>query len=238
MKVIVFDLDETIGNFEQLGILWDSLESTPSFHTLTRTDLFHILDLFPKLFRPRFFTLMKWLKQNRVKTAIFTNNQGPPEWVKLLAEYTSYKIGKHRAFNRIVRSWKTDGKIVERCRTSHDKRYQDFLKCTGYPKNTKLCFLDDQYHEGMKHENVYYIYLKPYVFHYNFQEMIDKLVMSTLSKKLLSPEGTRKHARMVLRNKLSMDAKQSRFRARKTRVHDVDAMISHKVEAHIRHFLR
>ena len=55
-----------------------------------------------------------------------------------------------------------NGKLVEPRRTSHDKSYKDLLNCVDLPADSKICFLDDQYHESMKHKNVCYINIKPY----------------------------------------------------------------------------
>lgn len=239
MKVIVFDLDETIGNFEQLGILWDALETKKEFHKLSKQDIFHILDLFPELFRPRFFELMKYLKTHRIKTAIFTNNQGPPEWVQLFADYTSYKIG-HPAFNRIVRIWKLGNKIIEPCRTSNDKRYEDFLKCTGYPPNTQVCFMDDQLHQGMKHPNVYYIHLRPYVYHYSFKEMIRRLLTSGVAHKFVKqfPQLSSKEAMQSIQQDIQKSISKYGFRSSKHHIDRVDTVLSQEIMRHILQFLR
>lgn len=236
MKVVVFDLDETIGNFEQLGILWDAIETNESFHKLSSRDLFHILDLFPKVFRPEFFTILNNLKKNHIQTAIFTNNQGPPEWVSLFAKYTSYKIGRN-AFNRIVRSWKIGNEVIESCRTSHNKKYSDFLKCTGYPENTKLCFLDDQLHDGMKHPNVYYLHIHPYKYHYTFDDMIHKLIRSKYSKKLLPTKESKKKAKEYLRSEIHKSVKRYNFHPTKMSISETDTTLSKEIKKHIYTFL-
>lgn len=239
MKVVVFDLDETIGNFEQLGIIWDALETKKIFQKFTKKDIFEILDLFPEIFRPNFFKIMKMLKTNRVKTAIFTNNQGPPEWVQLFADYTSYKIGQ-LAFNKIVRIWKIGNEVIEPCRTSHDKKYEDFLKCTGYSPSTKICFMDDRLHDGMKHDHVYYIYLRPYVYHYSFEEMIDRIVKSRIAKKLLVqyPQLSQKDARNSIRQDIQKSIVKYNFRTKKKEIDNTDTLISQELVRHIRHFLK
>ena len=43
--VVVFDLDETLGHFEQLSIFWDCLKHYFD-HTLNKQDLFNMFDLF------------------------------------------------------------------------------------------------------------------------------------------------------------------------------------------------
>lgn len=220
VKVVVFDLDETIGNFQQLGILWDIFEEYDI--KSTQTEFYKFLDLFPNLLRPGLIPLLKNLKTQNIKTAIFTNNQAPPSWVNLFAGYLSHKIGQ-LAFNHIVKSWKIDGKIVEKCRTSHAKKYSDFLHCTGYLKGTKLCFIDDQFHKPMNHKNVYYIHVKPYEFHYSFREMLERIQnFENIQYSIPS-----------IMNKVS----QYNFKVKKTKRDKYDYLITQSLKNHIQYFL-
>lgn len=240
MKVIVFDLDETIGNFEQLGIIWDILESETT--KLTKPQTFDILDKFPKLLRPGLISLLSTLKKDyKIQTAIFTNNRAPPKWVYMFSEYLSYKIGT-RAFNKIVKSWKIDGEIIEPCRTSHKKKYSDFLHCTHYPKGTKLCFLDDRYHEYMDHRNVYYIHVKPYVYHYPFSVMIHKLLSSNVGTQLIQQYSkTHKTPKQLSKDELYdtflKETTPYSFRVRKTEIDEHDKLITQELKKHIRYFI-
>jgi hypothetical protein len=222
-KVIVFDFDETIGNFQQIGIIYDILKE----HNikLTQKELYNLLDLFPYLLRPGLIELLQALKLQNIQTAIFTNNQAPPSWVNLFANYLSYNIGE-QAFNHIVKSWKIDGKVVEKCRTSYDKKYTDFLSCTGYPKGTKLCFIDDRYHHSMNNKNVYYIHVKPYHFHYSFHEMIERLRKTKFGLK-------------IEYNKPSIVEEISRynFKIRKTKRDTYDYLITESLKTHIQYFM-
>ena len=54
------------------------------------------------------------------------------------------------------------GKIVELCRTSHDKKHDDLIRCAKIPRYSNM-FLDDQHHPLMENDNVYYINVKPLV---------------------------------------------------------------------------
>jgi dihydrofolate reductase len=50
----------------------------------------------------------------------------------------------------------------------------DFINCTKLPSNSQICFLDDQKHNEMYHENVLYINLNPYSHNINFNIMASK----------------------------------------------------------------
>jgi hypothetical protein len=104
---------------------------------------------------------------------IYTNNQRSKEWVFRIKNYLEYKLNNN-LFDHVISAFKINGRHLELCRTSHDKTFKDFIKCTKLPNNTKVCFIDDQYHSGMKHENVYYIKVKPYVYMLDFNEMITR----------------------------------------------------------------
>ena len=50
MKIVVFDLDETLGYFTEFGIFWDSLSNYINLKggpTLEQSDFNDILDLYP-----------------------------------------------------------------------------------------------------------------------------------------------------------------------------------------------
>ena len=36
---------------------------------------------------------------------------------------------------------------------SHDKTYNDFIKCTKLPTNSEICFLDDTFYPEMANDN-------------------------------------------------------------------------------------
>ena len=52
MKIVVFDLDETLGYFTELGIFWDCLKNYLKIKnvnkTLSQTDFNNVLDLYPE----------------------------------------------------------------------------------------------------------------------------------------------------------------------------------------------
>ena len=172
---IVFDLDELIGQFVEAGMFWDGLQQYFK-NKLTDADFFHMLDMFPHFLRPNIISIFNYLKHQKqshhnIRVYIFTNNQGPKSWAEKIKNYIEAKI-HYSIFDGVIGAYKVRNKIIEPCRTSYDKSYDDFIKCSGLSDTTKVCFLDDQYHPQMKHNNVYYVNVKPYTFNYKFIDMI------------------------------------------------------------------
>ncbi len=176
-KIVVFDLDETLGNFVELGMFCDALEKLQQ-RKLNDNDFFNILDIFSEFLRPNILKILKFLLEKKrkgkcSKIMIYTNNQGPQSWAKKISSYFEYKLG-NLVFDQIIAAFKVKGKIVEICRTSHDKSVDDLLNCTKIPPSTQICFLDDQYHPLMEHNNVFYINVKPYIYNIKFKEMAER----------------------------------------------------------------
>lgn len=171
LKIVVFDLDETIGYFTEISIFWEALEQFHG-HNLLNDKFFEMLDIFPEVFRPDILKILNILhrKKSCSKIYIYTNNQGPKSWVTLLSEYMNLKLG-YKIFDYIIAAYKIRGKQIEPNRTSHEKSVTDLIKCTNIPANTEICFIDDLYHPLMDKENVYYINIKPYRVSVPFEEM-------------------------------------------------------------------
>jgi|TARA_Y100000591_G_scaffold262513_1_gene235482 hypothetical protein len=184
---IVFDMDETLGEFIEAGMFWDGMKEFLKTG-LTDEHFFKMLDLYPEFLRPGIYTILNYLKKlklkhKNLKVYLFTNNQGPPSWPQLIVKYFEWKLS-YSLFTKIVGPYKIGNQVFEKCRTSHDKQYEEFLQCTDLPDSTQLCFVDDQEHYGMDHENVFYIKIKPY--HYSLQSniMIERFVSSYLASEL------------------------------------------------------
>ena len=165
-KVVVFDLDETLGYFTQLGVLFDTIELYTN--TDVKFDVFSkLFDLYEEIFRVNIFSILNYLKRikskNNIKIIMYTNNQAEKNWCLNIVKYIEARLSC-KLFDHIIHAYKIGHKRVEQCRTSHDKKYNDLIKCAKLPENTKVCFIDDQYHKHMKHKNVYYINIKPYTY--------------------------------------------------------------------------
>lgn len=187
---VVFDLDETLGHFVQLGIFWDTINA---YHNKNLSDehFFFILNLFNQFLRPKILKILKYLKDKKIentcdKVMIYTNNQGPKEWTNLIKSYFHYKLN-YPLFDQVIGAFKIHGKIIEPNRTSHDKSVKDLIRCTKLPEDTQFCFLDDQYHPKMNNDNVVYINIKPYVYTLPFEEMANIYYDSFYNNKKNAP---------------------------------------------------
>jgi hypothetical protein len=195
MKIVVFDLDETLGYFTQYGIFWDSLTNyikIKNKNVLTQEEFNIILDLFPEFLRPNIINILHYLK-NRKKSnccnrmMIYTNNNGPREWARHIISYFEDKIN-FKLVDQIIAAFKVNGKRVEICRTSQNKSHKDLIKCTKIPIDAEICFMDDSFYPEMEHNNIYYINIKPYYHDLKFEDMIDKFKESSIGKKLIGNE--------------------------------------------------
>jgi len=176
IKVVVFDLDATLGSFGQLYIFWKLTKIFLNNENLNEIYLFKLMDNFPLFFRPNLIKLLNNLKNKKIKkicdyVMIYTNNNGQDEWANTIKKYLHYKL-KFNLFDKVIRAFEIKGKRVEICRTSSNKSYRDFISCTQLPENTQVCFLDDVYHSEMKNKNVDYIKLEPYSHKVHFNELI------------------------------------------------------------------
>ena len=196
MKIVVFDLDETLGYFTELGIFWDCLkhylnqESKPNPN---QSDFNDVLDLFPEFLRPNIINILTYLKKRKEsrcchKMMIYTNNTGPPEWAHHIISYFESKI-KYKLIDQLIAAFKINGKQVEICRTTHNKTHNDLIRCTKIPASAEICFLDDTFYHEMANENIYYINIKPYYYDLKFNEMIHKFMNSDCGKKMIINNG-------------------------------------------------
>lgn len=184
MKAIVFDIDETIGSFIQLYILWKIINKyfkKYDIHTtfINTQILFNlILDNFPLYLRPNILNVFEYIlheknKNNINKVFIYTNNQISKEWINYIAKYIEYKL-HDKIFDKIIYAYKIKNHIVEYNRTSNEKIYQDLIKI-GNLQNYKICFIDDLIHNKMIHSNVYYIHIPPYSYFYSLKTIVETL---------------------------------------------------------------
>lgn len=176
-KIVVFDLDETLGCFVELGMFCDALSSYLK-HQLSDNEFNEVLDIFPEFLRPNIINILKYLMSQRNngkcrKIMIYTNNQGPREWCERISKYFDIKTGG-KIFDKIIAAFKVKGEIIEIGRTSHNKSVSDLIRCANLPENTEICFLDDQYHRLMEEEKVFYINVKPYIFNMPYNEMASR----------------------------------------------------------------
>ena len=236
-KVVVCDLDETLGYFIEFGIFWDSLKEYVNKNNIDcniNQDLFNkILDLFPEFLRPNIINILQYLKKKKLtnkcsKIMIYTNNQAPKFWAQNIIKYFENKVD-YKIFDQIISAFKIKGQVVELCRTTHLKTHNDFIKCTKMPPNTEICFLDDVFYPDMKNEKIYYINLKPYIYDIELDKMIERFLKSNIciinDKKLCREE--------ILKN----SEKYNYIYREKTNIeYNIDKIISKKILNHLNTF--
>lgn len=208
--IVVFDLDQTIGYFTQFAIFMEGIESYIK-RKLKRDEFYKLFDLYPKIFRPKMMDLFKYLekmkKSNKwLKIMIYTNNNGPKSWTHNIKNYIEKKLN-FKLFDKVITAWKVNGKMYEKCRSSHNKSYKDLKNCARFIKNDdKIYFLDDQPHPFMKHKNITYDHLKGYKYDILFEKMCDAFTESKLSNIL--PKNNSKIALKKNQKKKDLKKKQ------------------------------
>lgn len=248
-KIVVFDLDETLGYFSQFGIFWNTLKryihSKPLLSEKVKIDqtLFNkTLDLYPEYLRPNIINILAYLKKQKMKNhcsqlMIYTNNQGPNEWASYLQEYFETKLGGYKLFNQLIRAFKVGNERVEICRTSHNKSHEDLIRCTKIPETTQICFLDDVFHPEMENPNVYYINVKPYIHDLPISEIISRFIknISNINEHFINVYPIEK-IQQTLTSYISQ-YKDDVIRLPKS-VQNVDKIISKRILDHLHTFFR
>lgn len=191
-KIVVFDLDETLGYFTEFGIFCDCLNNYFKNDSYSNTNFNELLDLYPNFLRPRILNILQYLKGKKkenkcYKVMIYTNNQGDRSWAMNIKKYFDTKV-KYELFDKIIAAFKVRGQPVELGRTSHDKTMDDFIRCTKLPENIEVCFIDDIHHSGMEEDNVYYINVKPYKHQLRIETMMTEFMKSRLGNKIKNRE--------------------------------------------------
>ena len=196
-RIVLFDMDETLGIFSDFGAFMDIL-NTKLQRVNTSLSIYEhfneLLDLYPELLRPKILDIMNFLaRMKRVgkcaNVMIYTNNTGPISWSNHIKDYFNAKAG-YPVFDKVIGAFKRpNGELVEVGRRSHDKTYDDFVRCSEMVGTFEVFFIDDCVHPGMHAENVYVINVKPYKRKISLREFMERFKRSELFKRLqLNPD--------------------------------------------------
>jgi hypothetical protein len=204
---VVFDMDKCIGYFTQIALYQDIIEELS--RPLLVKEYYELFDMFPIIFRPGIFNVFRYLakmkKKRKLEIIIYTNNNGPPSWATNIRKYIEHKI-KHKLFDRTIKGWKYNNKIVEEKRRGYEKSWEDLLDCTRLNKNDKVVFFDDRdEHNRMRHKNVDYQKVNPYRVDILHEDFVNKFVKSKLNKRL-----------KINREELIRECNRSRYNPRDT----------------------
>jgi hypothetical protein len=236
-RIVVFDLDETLGYYSEFGMFWDALNDfikKENVNISIDQQLFDkLLDLFPEFSRPNIINILNYLKQKKKenhchKLLIYTNNQGPDEWAKQIISYFESKLN-YKLFDQIIKAYKINGKQIELYRTSDMKKHSDLISCSKIPETTEICFLDDVYHPGMVNDKIYYINIKPYINDIPFDTMISRF----LNSKIIAFENEN-----LLRTHLLNFLKKFKYTYKKKtkESYSIDVILSKKILQHLHIF--
>lgn len=190
-KVFVFDLDETIGSFSELYILFKSIQYIQSLTNVilydsTETLLFQLLDEFPEFFRYGISVLFQYLNEKKkiyphLSIYIYTNNNCIPlSWASTIVKYIENRWNLPNLFNNVIRCFKIGDTIIEYNRTTSQKTYSDLIRCIRLPQNTELCFIDNTMFPKMTHRHVYYLRPKAYFHYINRTDIINRFISSAI----------------------------------------------------------
>ena len=169
-RVVVFDLDETLGHFHLIRLIWESIHEFIRYNNIpymmNQADFNDLFDIFPQMLRPEVLSIIRFLKEEKDRgtcsgVMVYTNNKYPKEWVYLIIRYIEYKV-EHKIFDNIVLAFKMNGRVQQLGRTSSDKKTSDFVACCKLPQNIEICYFDDSEYSGMVSQNVYYLKVRAY----------------------------------------------------------------------------
>ena len=165
-KIIVFDLDNTIGFFEQFIYILNCL-STPDI------SYNYLFDLFPECFRPNIFEIFAYLlqqkKNDKIKGILLYSNNNNEHFVKKVIEYIHYKLND-TLFDCIITKEHPYRKVKI-------KHIDDLIECSNgiITFLSKICFIDDKQHPDMITEQVFYIRCENYTYYLSKNEIYKRV---------------------------------------------------------------
>lgn len=239
-KIIVFDMDETLGSFADLYIIWKGIHQVcPDCQ-----HFYELLDLYPEFLRYGILTILEYLYDCKLKKLchkmfIYTNNQCSTKWVHLISDYLEQKVkegqskpsSKKKLFDKIICAFKINNKTIEECRSSHQKKIDDFLKCSLIADNADICFIDDVEYPFMKSSKVYYICPRSYTHHLKTFEIIKRVILANwlpLYNQILSSEEYWVNWFLIHRRRIVRKGNGDIY---------LDLQVSQKIMCHLRDFL-
>lgn len=203
-KYFVFDLDETIGSFSDLYLLCKILNIVQK--DLNRS-LFpdaiqvvdQLLDIFPEFLRPGIIDILYYIYIKKHASVcdgvfIYTNNQCIPEtWTQHIINYIEKKGNMKNLVNNIVLTFKINERIIEPKRTTQNKVYREFIKCSYLPNKSSICFIDNASFKKMKRDCVYYIQPPSYFHTLAMNDIIRRFLTSDLGLRFTHLTGSSKN---------------------------------------------
>jgi len=207
-KVVVFDVDETLGNFTQFSIFGHVLEEYFNKPDIIYRYFNDLVDLYPEIIRPNMVRILDYIRKKKNagvcnKVMIYTNNAGPDKWVGHIRGYFEHKLRAAASassssttngglaivpplFDHTIGGFKPNHDTTTRLsssypqRTTNQKTVKEFIRCGRLPADIEICFLDDLEHPKMVDERVYYIKLQAYHSYIPFELFVVRFLNSAL----------------------------------------------------------
>lgn len=220
-KVIVFDLDHTIGDFFVIGMIWNFMEKINL--KLNQLDFNNVCSLFPETLRYNIVSILKYIClrksiNNTIKILLYSNNKKGIKWIKLIVCYLQQKIN-YTIFYKVIEN--------------NNKSYKDLLIKSGISRRAKILFIDDYYHSSMETDKVIYLNVKPYNYYILNNILINSFVNSRFfydkiphNNKLKTIHLFKKYVELNNKNK-----------EKKNQEKKIDIIVSKTMLSHIRIFL-
>ena len=194
-KHFIFDVDETLGSFSDMYCLWKGIQfisfKNNSKAIFDQTTFNKIMNMYPEFLRYGITTILEYLyhkkqKKQCGKVFVYTNNQCEPPWIEHILSYFETQFNMKDLFEKPICAFKINNKTMDTRRTSHEKSYGDFLKCTLLSKSAELCFIDDSFFPKMQTDQVFYIQPKPYYHSLDTNEIIHRFISSNINNEEFS----------------------------------------------------
>ena len=211
-KVVVFDVDETLGNFSQFSIFCHVIDTYFNQDDISYRYFNDLVDLYPEMIRPNMVRILDYIRKKKNtgvcrKVIIYTNNMGPDKWVTHIRRYFEHKLRLllqasasastpadttaiiPPLFDHLIGGFKPNAERSEATsntmlRTTNEKTMNDLIYCARLPANIEVCFLDDVFHKKMTDDRVYYIKLQPYYTHIPFETFVVRFLNSRLFREV------------------------------------------------------
>ena len=243
-RVVVFDLDETLGHFHLIRLIWESIHEFINYNNIpymmNQNDFNHLFDIFPEMLRPEIISILCFLKEKKSLGVcsgimIYTNNKYPQEWVYLIIRYIEYKVG-HTLFDNIVLAFKLNGRIQQIGRTTNEKKLEDFVACCRLPETVEICYFDNSEYNGMLAENVYYLKVRAYYYPFTEKDIIKRISHQHVLKRVLCTSQTQDI--QIFTQFLIKYLKKNRYHfAEKSFLdYEMDKVISIRIQTHLNDF--
>jgi hypothetical protein len=244
-RVVVFDLDETLGHFHLIRLVWESINEFINYNNIpymmNQTDFNDLFDTFPEMLRPEVISILQFIKGEKDRGAcsgvmVYTNNKYSKEWVYLIIQYIQYKIGC-KLFDNIILAFKMNGRVQQMGRTTNAKKIEDFVSCCRLPENVEICYFDNFEYSGMTAENnVYYLKVRAYNYPFSKESIIKGVSSHPVWRRVLCALHDHQIQTFIQFFIKNLSLKGYQFGIKQTLDYEMDKITSKRIMTHLRVF--